>query len=171
MLDLRQSRRTGLFEAKKTHGRPMPWQFLKNAVVAYGGRAALGARPHQGSLRLRRCSYACSVSRRFHHCGRSSCGEDEQSRRRFASDRSGSLQTAIQGAGKSECAHVRRLYELASQDVAGYESTRRRSRAFWTGSRRSRSRFSSASSTLQAPTVFCIRTRIAILRMSRRSSV
>ena len=99
----------------------MPWQFLKNAVVAYGGglRSALdsikgafgletGATPAQSRVgfTIAVVALAAKMSKAD---GVSLPVEAEAFKRQFK-------------VPESECAHVRKLYELASQDVAGYES-------------------------------------------------
>ncbi|CAA2136904.1 DnaJ family molecular chaperone [Hyphomicrobium sp. ghe19] len=99
----------------------MPWQFLKNAVAAYGGglRSALenvkgafglegGHAPAQSrvAFTIAVVALAAKMSKAD---GVSLPIEAEAFKRQFQ-------------VPDSECAHVRKLYELASQDVAGYET-------------------------------------------------
>ncbi|WP_052699460.1 DnaJ family molecular chaperone [Hyphomicrobium sp. 99] len=99
----------------------MPWQFLKNAVAAYGGglRSALdhvkeafglegGHVPAQSrvAFTIAVVALAAKMSKAD---GVSLPIEAEAFKRQFK-------------VPDSECAHVRKLYELASQDVAGYET-------------------------------------------------
>jgi DnaJ like chaperone protein len=99
----------------------MAWQFLKNAVAAYGGglRSALdhlreafgfdGAQTPAQSRVAFTIAVVALAAKMSKADGVSLPIEAEAFRRQFQ-------------VPESECAHVRRLYELASQDVAGYET-------------------------------------------------
>jgi DnaJ like chaperone protein len=99
----------------------MPWQFLKSAVAAYGGglRSVLdhikeafglegGHTPGQSrvAFTIAVVALAAKMSKAD---GVSLPIEAEAFKRQFQ-------------VPESECAHVRKLYQLASQDVAGYET-------------------------------------------------
>lgn len=99
----------------------MPWQFLKNAVAAYGGglRSALehvkeafglegGHTPAQSRIAFT-IAVVALAAKMSKADGVSLPIEAEAFKRQFQ-------------VPDSECAHVRKLYELASQDVAGYET-------------------------------------------------
>ncbi|HEY8129591.1 MAG TPA: DnaJ family molecular chaperone [Hyphomicrobium sp.] len=98
----------------------MPWQFLKNAVAAYGGglRSALdhikeafgfeGAHTPAQSRVAFTIAVVALAAKMSKADGVSLPVEAEAFKRQFK-------------VPESECRHVRRLYELASQDVAGYE--------------------------------------------------
>jgi DnaJ like chaperone protein len=99
----------------------MAWQFLKNAVTAYGGglRSALehakdafgfeGARAPAQSRVAFTIAVVALAAKMSKADGVSLPIEAEAFKRQFQ-------------VPESECAHVRKLYELASQDVAGYET-------------------------------------------------
>ena len=99
----------------------MAWQFLKNAVVAYGGslRSALehikeafgfeGAQTPGQSRVAFTIAVVALAAKMSKADGVSTPIEAEAFKRQFQ-------------VPESECAHVRKLYELASQDVAGYET-------------------------------------------------
>lgn len=99
----------------------MPWQFLKNAVAAYSGglRSALdqvkdafglegGHTPAQSRIAFT-IAVVALAAKMSKADGVSLPIEAEAFKRQFK-------------VPDSECAHVRKLYELASQDVAGYET-------------------------------------------------
>lgn len=99
----------------------MSWQFLKNAVVAYGGslRSGLdyikeafgfeGARTPAQSRVAFTIAVVALAAKMSKADGVSLPIEAEAFKRQFK-------------VPESECAHVRKLYQLASQDVAGYET-------------------------------------------------
>lgn len=99
----------------------MAWQFLKNAVVAYGGglRSALehlkeafgfdGAQTPGQSRVAFTIAVVALAAKMSKADGVSLPIEAEAFKRQFQ-------------VPESECAHVRKLYELASRDVAGYET-------------------------------------------------
>jgi len=101
----------------------MPWQFLKNAVAAtYSGGLRGTLEQIKGTLGLDSAGRASPESRVAFTIavvalaakmskadGVSLPIEAEAFERQFA-------------VPKHECAHVRRLYQLASQDIAGYET-------------------------------------------------
>lgn len=98
----------------------MPWQFLKNAVVAYGGglRSALdnikeafglegASTPAQSRVgfTIAVVALAAKMSKAD---GVSLPVEAEAFKRQFK-------------VPESECGHVRKLYEMAARDIAGYD--------------------------------------------------
>ncbi|MBS0232397.1 MAG: DnaJ family molecular chaperone [Proteobacteria bacterium] len=99
----------------------MAWQFLKNAVVAYGGslrsgldhiKEAFGFEGVQTPAQSRvafTIAVVALAAKMSKADGVSLPIEAEAFKRQFK-------------VPESECAHVRKLYELASQDVAGYET-------------------------------------------------
>src|SRR5690606_21793056 len=103
-------------------GRTMPWQFLKNAVTAaYAGglrstldhiKETLGLERVAASPQSRVAfpiAVVALAAKMSKADGVSSPVEAEAFKRQFH-------------VPDHECKHVRRLYQLASQDVAGYET-------------------------------------------------
>ncbi|MET0407623.1 MAG: DnaJ family molecular chaperone [Hyphomicrobium sp.] len=99
----------------------MAWQFLKNAVVAYGGglRSAIDHMKEafgfdgEGTPAQSRVAFTIAVvalaAKMSKADGVSLPIEAEAFKRQFK-------------VPESECAHVRMLYQLAARDVAGYET-------------------------------------------------
>ncbi len=110
----------GLVRGEKLNGRSMAWQFLKSAVVACGGslRSGLdyiketfgfeGAQAPAESRVAFTIAVVALAAKMSKADGVSLPIEAEAFKRQFK-------------VPDSECAHVRKLYQLASQDVAGYE--------------------------------------------------
>jgi DnaJ like chaperone protein len=104
-------------------GAAMPWQFLKNAVVAaYGGGLRSALDQVKGTLGLDKATRASPQSRVAFTIAVVSLAakmskadgvslpiEAEAFKRQFS-------------VPEEECEHVRQLYRLASQDVVGYEA-------------------------------------------------
>ncbi len=146
----------------------MAWQFLKNAVAAtYGGGLRSALEAFKGSLGIdgarspaqSRVAFTIAVvalaAKMSKADGVSLPVEAQAFERQFS-------------VPDTERAHVRRLYQLASQDVAGYEAYAAQVARLLEDQQDLKIRCSSVCFMSRAPTACCIPMKTAIWRTFRK---